>query len=115
MSQTTRPLTLSAGQPLNWSRMRPDAVGSTADIEAVDRGEVCLVEGVIGVDGRFRAGHGLVWALFGTAGTRVIGPADKQGRAVIEAGGSYARVLNGVPTGVLDDRRWVEAAAPCGL
>jgi hypothetical protein len=40
------------------------------------------------------AAHGLVWPLFGTAGTRVLGPADKQGRAVIEAGGSYARVLN---------------------
>lgn len=40
------------------------------------------------------AAHGLLWPLFGTAGTRVLGPADSQGRAVIEAGGSFARVLN---------------------
>lgn len=40
------------------------------------------------------AAHGLVWPLFGTAGTRVLGPADKEGRAVIEASGSCARVLN---------------------
>lgn len=40
------------------------------------------------------AAHGLVWPLLGTAGTRVLGPADAQGRAVIEAEGSYVRVLN---------------------
>jgi hypothetical protein len=40
------------------------------------------------------AAHGLVWPLLGSAGTRVLGPPDKQGRAVIEASGSYARVLN---------------------
>lgn len=38
--------------------------------------------------------HGLVWPLFGSSGTRVIGPADKHGRRVIEAGGSYLRVIN---------------------
>ncbi len=40
------------------------------------------------------ASHGLVWPLFGSAGTRVFGSADKHGRIVIEAGESYLRVTN---------------------
>jgi hypothetical protein len=40
------------------------------------------------------AAQELVWPLFGTAGTSALGLADQQGRAVIEAGGSCACVLN---------------------
>ena len=39
--------------------------------------------------------HGLVWPLFGSAGTRSVGPVDEHGRVVIEARGSYLRVVNG--------------------
>lgn len=37
------------------------------------------------------ASHGLVWPMFGTPGTSAHGPADKQGRVVVEAAGSYLR------------------------